>query len=235
MHGLGDTEEKWAQTIRTQVLPLLEETAGPCKLVTPLAPRGPISAHEGRWTTRWFDMEKLPLAAGNNPPELGCSLEDAEVSVERIHGIIDELVRQGIPADKIAVGGFSQGGAIAMLAALQYPQRLACCINLSGLLLGSDRLHRLIHPANKELDTIWFHGEYDRVLLPSMQRVGCVALEQAGVPVTRKRFPCSHKAHPRAIQEAADILLVRFTAESAKAFVVMPEALPSLLTKKLEK
>mmetsp|Transcript_62347 Transcript_62347/g.185737 ORF Transcript_62347/g.185737 Transcript_62347/m.185737 type:complete len:252 (+) Transcript_62347:91-846(+) len=206
MHGLGDTEEKWAQTIRTQVLPLLEETAGPCKLVTPLAPRGPISAHEGRWTTRWFDMEKLPLAAGNNPPELGCSLEDAEVSVERIHGIIDELVRQGIPADKIAVGGFSQGGAMAVLSALTYPKRLAGIIVFSGIVFFADRITELMTEHSKGYEVFWGHGLRDDILDVSLQAAGVNALTEAGLHVTAKQYGAAHSSTPDEMEDAAVFL-----------------------------
>lgn len=36
-------------------------------------------------------------------------------SVDVVHGIIEEQIAKGIPSERIVVGGFSQGGAIALL------------------------------------------------------------------------------------------------------------------------
>lgn len=36
-----------------------------------------------------------------------------------------------MPADKVLLGGFSQGGALALYAALTYPERLAGVMSLS--------------------------------------------------------------------------------------------------------
>jgi hypothetical protein len=36
-------------------------------------------------------------------------------SVELGHKIIDEQIQRGIPSNRIIIGGFSQGGAIALL------------------------------------------------------------------------------------------------------------------------
>jgi len=212
LHGLGDTEERWAAVIRREVLPHLEATAGPCKLVAPLAPMAPVTCNRGRRMTRWFDMALLPVGASHAPPRFGCSLSDAEGSAAQVHGIIDRLRKRGIPAERIAVGGFSQGAALAMLSALQYPERLAGCIAMSGLLLGSDRLPELISPGNRGLEVLWCHGEHDRIVLPSMQRIGCEALEEVGVPVHKRQFPAGHKAHPAAIAEAASFIAERFIA-----------------------
>jgi predicted esterase len=36
-------------------------------------------------------------------------------SVQKVHGIIKEQMDKGIASDRIILGGFSQGGAIALL------------------------------------------------------------------------------------------------------------------------
>lgn len=41
-------------------------------------------------------------------------------SVDVVHGIIEEQIAKGIPSERIVVGGFSQGGAIALLV-LDHP------------------------------------------------------------------------------------------------------------------
>uniref|UniRef100_A0A7S3A6S4 Phospholipase/carboxylesterase/thioesterase domain-containing protein n=1 Tax=Rhodosorus marinus TaxID=101924 RepID=A0A7S3A6S4_9RHOD len=60
-------------------------------------------------------------------------------SVARVSAIIDEEVRKGIPASRIVIGGFGQGGAVAVNAALRFENRLGGCICLcSWLALCSD-------------------------------------------------------------------------------------------------
>ena len=45
-------------------------------------------------------------------------------SVSQIHGLIAEE-EKSVPSDKIFVGGFSQGGAIALYSGLTYKNKLA--------------------------------------------------------------------------------------------------------------
>lgn len=51
-----------------------------------------------------------------------------------IHSIIAEEVAAGIPTSRIVLGGFSQGGALAMFSALTFPEPLAGIIALSAWL-----------------------------------------------------------------------------------------------------
>lgn len=45
--------------------------------------------------------------------------------------MIAQEVAAGIPADRIVIGGFSQGGALALFSALTFPQTLAGVVALS--------------------------------------------------------------------------------------------------------
>jgi len=212
MHGLGDTEKGWTQVFREQVLPVLAALSGYCLLVAPVAPKKHVTCNGGRIMTSWFDMAKLPVNAGD-APRFGCSLLDARVSAQRIDRIVSRLRSRGIPADRIVVGGFSQGGAMAMLCAMGYPFRLAGCISFSGLLLGSDQLGSLVHPVNQNLDVLWCHGVRDDVLWPTVQQMGCTALEKVGARVQRRRYDVGHQVHPDAIDDATVFLARCFTGD----------------------
>lgn len=108
MHGLGDTEEGWADMLEEDFrFPL-----GTCKFILPRAPRQRSTCNDGEVLTSWFDIARLPLNH-RSAPDHGCSLEEALSSCGRVHAAIDKLVSDGIPAEKIVVGGFSQGGAMA--------------------------------------------------------------------------------------------------------------------------
>lgn len=52
-------------------------------------------------------------------------------SVDYVNQLVAQEVAAGIPHDRIVVGGFSQGGHIALKAALQMSSKLAGCVALS--------------------------------------------------------------------------------------------------------
>ena len=53
-------------------------------------------------------------------------------AVEKVQDWIAELDKQGIPADRIILGGFSQGAAVAAWAAATSSHKLAGCVLWSG-------------------------------------------------------------------------------------------------------
>lgn len=65
--------------------------------------------------------------------EVGGAEDEAGIkkAATMVHGMINNEIRSGIPASRIIVGGFSQGGALALYAALTYPEQLAGVIGLS--------------------------------------------------------------------------------------------------------
>ena len=111
MHGLGDDESGWADALE-ESFDLKALKGASCRFILPRAPKQRCTCNGGAVMTSWFDFQKLPLSAGDadNP---GCSLGEAVASCGRVHAAIDMLISEGIPAERIAVGGFSQGGAMA--------------------------------------------------------------------------------------------------------------------------
>lgn len=55
-------------------------------------------------------------------------------SAELVRKLIDEEIKSGIPSHRIIVGGFSQGGALALYTAVTYPKRLGGVLPLSSWL-----------------------------------------------------------------------------------------------------
>lgn len=90
----------------------------------PTANTMPVKLNLGFQMPSWFDIHSLEF--GGTEDEEG--IKNATVSV---HGMINNEIKAGIPADRIILGGFSQGGALALYSALTYPERLAGVIGLS--------------------------------------------------------------------------------------------------------
>lgn len=53
-------------------------------------------------------------------------------AAEVVHSLIAQEVAAGIPTKRIVIGGFSQGGALALYSALTFPEPLAGVIALSS-------------------------------------------------------------------------------------------------------
>merc|ERR1711957_1141627 len=101
---------------------------------------------------------------------------------------LDELQDIGISADRIVVGGFSQGAGVAIQVALTYRHQLAACVVFSGAMLGQQEMATNV---SQGLRVFWGHGAYDDVAFPSLQDEGVNALQALGAEVTAKDIQCA--------------------------------------------
>lgn len=90
----------------------------------PTAATIPVTLNLGFQMPSWFDIRSLEV--GGSEDEAG--IKEAAL---QIHGMINNEIRAGIPAERIILGGFSQGGALALYSAMTYPEKLAGVIGLS--------------------------------------------------------------------------------------------------------
>ncbi|XP_020288084.1 acyl-protein thioesterase 1 isoform X3 [Pseudomyrmex gracilis] len=149
LHGLGDSGYGWATAIGTLRSPFV-------KLICPTAPTMPVTLNGGFRMPSWFDLRSLDPSS----PEDEDGIRKAAGT---IHSIIAEEVAAGIPTSRIVLGGFSQGGALAMFSALTFPEPLAGIIALSAWL----PLHQRF-PAeaigNRNTPLIQCHGDIDPIV-----------------------------------------------------------------------
>ena len=75
----------------------------------------------------WFDLANLDKLTDSRYDDEAGML----ASVSAVDALIQAEVDAGIPENRIVVGGFSQGGAIAVLTALITQRRLAGVAGLS--------------------------------------------------------------------------------------------------------
>ena len=102
-----------------------------------------------------MDLIEIPIYVKS--PDNGKQIDD---SVAIVHKIIDEEVAKGIPSHRIVIGGFSQGGALSLCAALRYPARLGGCCVLSGWALPKQNLATVLDgSANKDTPFLVCHGD----------------------------------------------------------------------------
>lgn len=105
----------------------------------------------------WFDR----ISFNSIEPE---DVEGVKESCTIIHNLIEEQVRTGIAYDKIMIGGFSQGGAMALYSALRYPKRLAGVLALSCWLPLIDDFPEAAHKENLTIPILQCHGTNDDMI-----------------------------------------------------------------------
>lgn len=88
------------------------------------SPTMPVSLNAGFQMPSWFDLKTLDA----NGPE---DEEGIRKATEGIHELINSEIQDGIMPERIVLGGFSQGGALALYSALVYPKTLAGVMALS--------------------------------------------------------------------------------------------------------
>eukprot|EP00545_Synedropsis_sp_CCMP1620_P006000 CAMPEP_0119021672 /NCGR_PEP_ID=MMETSP1176-20130426/26487_1 /TAXON_ID=265551 /ORGANISM="Synedropsis recta cf, Strain CCMP1620" /LENGTH=233 /DNA_ID=CAMNT_0006976341 /DNA_START=79 /DNA_END=780 /DNA_ORIENTATION=+ len=200
LHGLGDGPSGWSSL--QEMLPSIQPRLSNLKYVFPPAPTIPISINGGATMPGWFDVLDWPIGIS--------ARDDRDGKMEAVAQIEREVERlekeEGISRNRIVVGGFSQGGAIALLSAYrnQAEQPFAACVLLSGWLTLQGELE--ITETAKKTPLFWGHGQYDDKVLFEQQAHGVELLEKQGVSVNAKSYPVGHASHPDEIDALAKFL-----------------------------
>jgi predicted esterase len=203
LHGLGDTPSGWSSLQRQ--LPLLEPRLANIRYVFPHAPTIPLSINGGMRMTGWFDLYEWPISIGDPDDKVG-----KLAAVEQIETAINNLESEfGIDRSKVVVGGFSQGGAIALLSAYHNvnsanDKPLAACAVLSGWLTLVNEIN--ISDNNKKTPCFWAHGQYDDKVLFNHQKFGVDKLVEQGVSVDSYQYPMGHESDPDELKKFATFL-----------------------------
>ncbi len=173
------------------------------RFVLPHAAVRPVTVNGGMPMRAWCDVVSIDSERGHD--EQGVS-----DSVSQIFAIIDRERERGIESDRIVLAGFSQGGAIALQAALRYPHRLAGLIVLSTYLLYGDRLESLLHQANRDIPVFAAHGSMDPVVPFAMGQAMYQRLRALAYPVQWHSYPMEHALCAEEVTEMCHWLAGRF-------------------------
>lgn len=188
LHGLGADGHDFEPIVPDLVLP-----AGPVlRFVFPHAPVRPVTINAGYPMRAWYDIKTIDRSA----PQDAQGISDSRAAVERL---IERENAMGIATENIVVAGFSQGGAIAIHAALRFPQRLAGIIGLSTWIPMAESLVSERSPANAETPVFMAHGSMDPMVPEQMGRESAERLEHLGYQVAWHSYPMMHAVCPQEI------------------------------------
>ncbi|XP_064409739.1 acyl-protein thioesterase 1 isoform X1 [Latimeria chalumnae] len=148
LHGLGDTGHGWVETLSYIRTPHI-------KYICPHAQIRPVTINMNMAMPSWFDITCLS-------PEAEEDATGIKLAAETIKSLIDQEVKNGIPSHRIILGGFSQGGALALYTALTTQQKLGGVVALSCWLPLRNTFPQVAaNSANKDIHVLQCHGEAD--------------------------------------------------------------------------
>lgn len=147
------------------------------------APLRPITLNNGMVMRAWYDIVSVDLC---NQVDLAGIAH----STQLIQKLIESQLNEGLDASQIFLAGFSQGGVMAILAALQCDTRLGGVIALSSYLPMQETTKTLL---DKHTPFFIALGLYDQLVLPKWTLISKEWLVENGYDrVTFNQYPMEH-------------------------------------------
>jgi phospholipase/carboxylesterase len=195
LHGLGADGHDFESIVPE--LGLSDELG--IRFIFPHAPKRPVTINGGMIMRSWYDIKNPDLRQQRDR-------DDFDGSAAILASWINAEIASGIPADKIIVAGFSQGGAITLHCGLSFPLTLAGLLVLSSYLPFADVTEQQASKANKETPILMMHGQHDPVIPIDFARESCALLKSLQYPIEWYDYPMQHGLCLEEIRQISDWL-----------------------------
>jgi phospholipase/carboxylesterase len=205
LHGLGADGHDFEP-----IVPHLGVGELAIRFVFPHAPAIPVSLNFGMVMPAWYDI------AG---PDLRRTRHD-EAGIRRSQAAVLALVarerERGVPASRVVLAGFSQGGAIALFTALRHAERFAGLIALSTYLVLEEKLDAERSDANAGQAILQCHGTLDPMVPQERGRECRDRLKSLGYDVRWHSWPMEHQVCAEEIEVVGAFLRERLRMEEPR-------------------
>ncbi|KAF9198030.1 hypothetical protein BGZ49_001287 [Haplosporangium sp. Z 27] len=194
IHGLGDSGHGWA--------PVGEELGRylpHVKFIFPNAPIMPVTLNHGMQMPSWYDIKSLS----------SIDLEQDEAGMLKSSQQVMQIVREeveehNIPANRIVIGGFSQGCVVGLMTGLTSEFKFAGIVSLSGYLPLHSKILNMVADANRKTPIFWGHGDADQVVRYEYGQRSVELLKQSKYNVDFRTY--RNLGHGSSPQEIRDLL-----------------------------
>jgi phospholipase/carboxylesterase len=192
LHGLGADGHDFEP-----IVPELALAATPAiRFVFPHAPMRAVTINGGAVMRAWYDIVSLE----------GVRRED-DAGVRASQASVDALIARersrDVPAARIVLAGFSQGGAIALQTGLRHAERLAGIMALSTYLPLAATLAAEASAANRDVPIFMAHGQYDALIPIERAAISREALRKGGYDVEWHDYAMEHAVCREEIDDIA--------------------------------
>jgi phospholipase/carboxylesterase len=181
LHGLGADGNDFVPVVPELGLP----AALALRFVFPHAPVRAVTINNGMRMRAWYDISAADL---NNRADIA----GVRQSQGEVEALIAREIARGVPAGRIVLAGFSQGGAVALYTGVRHPERLAGILALSTYLIQADKLGADAAAANRDVPIFMAHGTADPVVRFEWAVASRRALEANGHHVAWHEYPMEH-------------------------------------------
>ncbi|KAG0216520.1 hypothetical protein BGX28_000034 [Mortierella sp. GBA30] len=219
LHGFGDSGAGWqVHYFRGHHLAPVGEQLGThlshVKFIFPNAPAIPIAVNGGMLTPAWYNI--LSMSTINREQDEQGLLRSRQQGRFFIQIVREEVEKNSIPANRIVIGGFSQGCVLGLLTALTSEFKFGGIVSLSGYMPLHTKIMNMAADANRKTPIFWGHGDADQVVKYEYGQQSVELLQKHKYNV--KLHTYSRMGHSACPEELKDLL--RFLKE------MIPEELP---------
>ncbi|BBO25797.1 carboxylesterase [Alteromonas sp. I4] len=200
LHGLGDSGHGFAPIVPELRLP--ESLA--IRFVFPHAPERPVTINGGMRMRAWYDIKSMDF---DKRADLGGVKESAAL----VEQLIEDEIAKGVPASRIILAGFSQGGVIALHLGTRYSKTLAGILALSTYMCEPSLLAEEAHDANKQTPIQFGHGTHDDVVPVAMGQAAYQTLKDVGYQAKWKTYAMQHNVCMDEINDISAWIQARLT------------------------
>jgi phospholipase/carboxylesterase len=197
LHGLGADGEDFVPVAEQLNLPVA------VRYVFPHAPMRPVTINGGYVMRAWYDI--LAAAPMGGFVAEGDAFQD-EPGIRASQAELEKLIAleklRGIPAGKIFLAGFSQGGAIVLHTGLRHAEKLGGILALSTYLPLGGSLAQEASPAAVGLPVFMAHGRDDPVIPYALGQASAKRLADSGCGVEWHEYAMPHSV---SMEEIGDI------------------------------
>lgn len=149
-----------------------------------VAPDGPDASEMNPLGNQWFGLEDWDPSEKLTEKQIARMVKDIQVLTPSFNQYLDELLKtHGLPPEKLALVGFSQGAMVALHIGL-HRSECAGVVAYSGAFLDDPKETKIAHPP-----ILLVHGTADQVVPPFFSQVAEEHLKQLHVPVTLSLLP----------------------------------------------
>jgi len=187
LHGLGADGHDFEP-----IVPLLDLDK-PLRFIFPNAPVRPVTINAGMEMRAWYDIDPGAPLAGEN---------DIRESAAAIEALVDAEVEAGIPAERITLAGFSQGGVIALQVGLRAEQRFAGIMALSTYVHDHENVASEVSFASIDTPIFMAHGLADPMIPVARAVTSRETLASLNYQIEWHEYGMGHQVCP---EEIADI------------------------------
>ncbi|KAM9959488.1 hypothetical protein ACTFIR_000565 [Dictyostelium discoideum] len=169
-HGLGDSGAGWIDVMEE----IQSRNNGHIRFICPNAPVQAVTLNGGFKMPSWYDIKSLSSRGDEDPAQV----DESKNIIETI--IKHEMEEEKIPAERIIIGGFSQGAALSLYTFYsQTETKLGGCIALSGYLPLATKFVAI--SLNKEQPLLMIHGDCDQVVRHQWGKLSFDHLKTQGI------------------------------------------------------